>query len=95
VRRRAGRGAPVPTPLVLTVNGERRGEARRVLRPGGLLAAAGTSRFAFTVDGLAAGVFAEPDFEEVVAQALRDGRHLDPGGHGNRSTCAFRDEVPV
>jgi ubiquinone/menaquinone biosynthesis C-methylase UbiE len=64
-------------------------EARRVLRPGGLLAAAGISRFASTVDGLARGHFADPRFETVVEHALRDGRHTNPGRHPGWFTTAY------
>lgn len=65
------------------------GEARRVLRPGGVLAAAGISRFAPTVDGLVAGHFADPRFEEVVERGLRDGRHLNPDRHPRWFTTAY------
>jgi SAM-dependent methyltransferase len=65
------------------------GETRRVLRPGGLLAAAGISRFAPTVDGLVQGVFAVPGFEEIVERSLRDGRHLNPDRHPRWFTTAY------
>jgi ubiquinone/menaquinone biosynthesis C-methylase UbiE len=75
-------------------------EARRVLRPGGLLAAAAISRFASTVDGLARGFFADPRFEAIVERNLRDGRHLNPERHEGWFTTAyfhlpgeFEDEV--
>src|SRR4030095_4093133 len=41
-------------------------EARRVLRPGGVLAAAAISRFASTLDGLLRGYLDEPGFEAIV-----------------------------
>jgi ubiquinone/menaquinone biosynthesis C-methylase UbiE len=53
-------------------------EARRVLRPGGVLAAAAISRFASTFDGLARGFLADPRFEDVVQGDVRDGRHRNP-----------------
>jgi ubiquinone/menaquinone biosynthesis C-methylase UbiE len=53
-------------------------EARRVLRPGGVLAAAAISRFASTIDGLYQGFLAEPAFERIVERNLRDGRHENP-----------------
>jgi ubiquinone/menaquinone biosynthesis C-methylase UbiE len=64
-------------------------EAHRVLRRGGLLAAAAISRFASTVDGLARGHFADPRFEAIVERGLRDGRHLNPERHESWFTTAF------
>jgi ubiquinone/menaquinone biosynthesis C-methylase UbiE len=64
-------------------------EARRVLRPGGLLAAAAISRFAPTVDGLAQGTFAVPGFEEIVERSQRDGRHINPDRHPRWFTTAY------
>lgn len=65
------------------------GEARRILRPSGLLAAAAISRFAPTIDGLLRGRFADPAFEEVVERGLRDGRHLNPARHPEWFTTAY------
>jgi SAM-dependent methyltransferase len=53
-------------------------EARRVLRPGGVVAAAIISRFASTADGLRFGLLDEPGFDEVVEGDLREGAHLVP-----------------
>jgi ubiquinone/menaquinone biosynthesis C-methylase UbiE len=53
-------------------------EARRVLRPGGLLAAAAISRFASTFDGVARGFLADPRFEQVVERDVREGQHRNP-----------------
>jgi SAM-dependent methyltransferase len=53
-------------------------EARRVLRPGGLLAAAGISRFASTLDGLRSGWLVDPAFRANVARALETGVHRNP-----------------
>jgi SAM-dependent methyltransferase len=53
-------------------------EARRVLRPGGLLAAAGISRFASTLDGLRTGWLADPAFRANVAGVLETGVHRNP-----------------
>jgi ubiquinone/menaquinone biosynthesis C-methylase UbiE len=64
-------------------------EARRVLRAGGLLAAAAISRFASTIDGLLRGRFADPAFEQVVERGLRDGRHLNPDRHPGWFTTAY------
>jgi ubiquinone/menaquinone biosynthesis C-methylase UbiE len=53
-------------------------EARRVLRPRGVLAAAAITRFASTIDGLIKGYLANPEFEQIVERNLRDGRHENP-----------------
>jgi SAM-dependent methyltransferase len=64
-------------------------EARRVLRPGGVLAAAGISRFASTCDGLLRGYLDEPGFEAIVERDLRDGQHRNPTGRPEWFTTAF------
>jgi ubiquinone/menaquinone biosynthesis C-methylase UbiE len=49
-------------------------EARRVLRPGGLVLAIAISRYAFLLDGLAAGrLFTEPVRMELVADSVETG----------------------
>jgi ubiquinone/menaquinone biosynthesis C-methylase UbiE len=53
-------------------------QARRVLRPGGVLLAAAVSRFASTFDGLARGVLVDQRFEDIVERDLRDGQHRNP-----------------
>ena len=50
-------------------------EARRVLRPGGVVVGAVISRFASLLDGVAKGYFAEPGFAGLVEGALADGVH--------------------
>ena len=64
-------------------------EARRVLRPGGLLAAAAISRFAATIDGVRRQLLVDPTFEQGVEQSLRDGRHENPGRDPIRFTTAY------
>ena len=64
-------------------------EARRVLRPGGLLAAAAITRFASTLDGVAQGFLLEPGFEEIVERDLADGQHRNPGEHPGWFTTAY------
>jgi len=64
-------------------------EARRVLRPGGLLAVAAISRFASTYDGLGRGFLVEPDFRTIVERDLRDGQHRNPGRHPDWFTSAY------
>ncbi len=53
-------------------------EARRVLRPGGLLFAAGVARFASLLSGVAEGFLADPDFRAIVERDLADGQHRNP-----------------
>ena len=53
-------------------------EARRVLRPGGVLAAAAISRFGATIDGLATEAFRDPGFEAIVEADQRRGHHRNP-----------------
>lgn len=50
-------------------------EARRILKPGGLLLAAGISRFASLIDGLSRGFFRDAAFREIVAADLASGQH--------------------
>jgi len=64
-------------------------EARRVLRPGGLLAAAAISRFASTMDGLFRGFLLEPGFEALVARDVAEGQHRNPDGHPRWFTTAY------
>jgi ubiquinone/menaquinone biosynthesis C-methylase UbiE len=64
-------------------------EARRVLRPGGLLAVAAISRYASTIDGLLRGHMREPAFERIVEGDLRDGRHENPDGRPQWFTTAY------
>ncbi|SHG05112.1 class I SAM-dependent methyltransferase [Streptoalloteichus hindustanus] len=55
-------------------------EATRVVRPGGLVAAATVSRFASLHDGFRSGLLTNGDFREMVARDLADGRHRPPPG---------------
>ena len=64
-------------------------EARRVVRPGGVVVAAAISRFASTVDGLARGRIDEPAFEAMVERALRDGQHRNPTRRPEWFTTAY------
>jgi SAM-dependent methyltransferase len=64
-------------------------EALRVLRPGGLLAAAAIMRFASILDGIAQGFLLEPGFEEIVERDLADGQHRNPDGHPRWFTTAY------
>jgi SAM-dependent methyltransferase len=53
-------------------------EAHRVLRPGGVVAAAVISRFASLLDGLGRGRLLDPGFEPILEGDLEDGRHRNP-----------------
>jgi ubiquinone/menaquinone biosynthesis C-methylase UbiE len=80
--------------------GQALGEARRVLRPGGVLVAAAISRFASTHDGLRTGWLAEPGFEAMVEGDVSEGQHRNPSDRPEWFTTAYfhapdelRDEV--
>jgi len=64
-------------------------EAARVLAPGGVLCAAGISRFASLLDGLRAHVFDDPAFLDIVREDLASGRHLNNTGRIEYFTTAF------
>jgi ubiquinone/menaquinone biosynthesis C-methylase UbiE len=65
------------------------GEARRVLRPGGVAAAAAISRFASLLDGLYGGYLSDPPFSAVVERDLVDGQHRSPPGTPAFTTAFF------
>jgi ubiquinone/menaquinone biosynthesis C-methylase UbiE len=76
------------------------GEARRVVRPGGVVAAAAISRFASLFDGLSRQFLFDPAFRAIVRGDLRHGRHTNPEDRPHWFTTAFfhhpdelRDEV--
>jgi SAM-dependent methyltransferase len=64
-------------------------EARRVLRPGGLVFAAGISRFASLLDGLRGAVFDHDSFARIVERDLADGQHRNETGVTDFFTTAF------
>jgi ubiquinone/menaquinone biosynthesis C-methylase UbiE len=64
-------------------------EAWRVLRPGGVVAAAAITRFASTIDGLLKGYAADPAFERIVEAVLRDGKHANPTRNPGWFTTAY------
>jgi ubiquinone/menaquinone biosynthesis C-methylase UbiE len=66
-------------------------EARRVLKPGGLVAAVGISRFAALFDGLWQGWLSDPLFRAIAQGDLTDGQHRnpDPVGHSQWFTTAY------
>lgn len=65
------------------------GEARRVLKPGGVLAAAAISRFASALDGLWRNFVADPAFRDRVNQTLVDGQHRNPTDDPSYFTTAY------
>jgi ubiquinone/menaquinone biosynthesis C-methylase UbiE len=65
------------------------GEARRVVRPGGVVAVAGISKFASLFDGLARGYLFDPDFVRIVERDLADGQHRNPEDRPHWFTTAF------
>ena len=64
-------------------------EAHRVLKPGGLLAAAAISRFASFIDGMLKGFFNDARFRGIVAGALTSGVHRNTIGGPNYFTTAY------
>jgi ubiquinone/menaquinone biosynthesis C-methylase UbiE len=64
-------------------------EAYRVLRPGGVALAAGISRYASLLAGLATGALDDPAFAAIVERDLSDGRHFNPTGNDAYFTTAF------
>lgn len=67
-------------------------EARRVVRPGGIVAVAAVNRFASLFEGLTHGFLFEPEFRAIVERDLRDlrdGCHENPENHPHWFTTAF------
>jgi ubiquinone/menaquinone biosynthesis C-methylase UbiE len=64
-------------------------EAHRVLRPGGMLWAAGISRFASLFDSLSSGFFDDPAFASILARDLEDGQHRNSTGNPIYFTDAY------
>jgi ubiquinone/menaquinone biosynthesis C-methylase UbiE len=64
-------------------------EAVRVLRPQGVLVAAGISRWASALDGLARDLFRDAAFARIVEHDLRDGQHRNPTGRLDYFTTAY------
>ena len=64
-------------------------EAARVLRPGGVLVAAGISRWASALDGLARELLLDPDFRRIVERDLIDGHHQNPTDRLDYFTTAY------
>jgi len=64
-------------------------EAARVVRPAGLVAVAGVSRFASLLDGFASGHHADARFRAIVERDLADGQHRNPDSVDDWFTTAY------
>ena len=64
-------------------------EARRVLRPRGLLFVAAISNFASMLDGSARGFIKDPGFMKIIRNDLKTGQHRNPTGNPDYFTTAF------
>ena len=64
-------------------------EARRVLKPGGLLFAAAISRFTSAVDGSLRGFIRDSEFMTIIQQDLKNGQHRNPSNKPEYFTTAF------
>jgi len=64
-------------------------EARRVLRPGGIIFAAAINRFASTIAALLEDFIADPQFMPIYEQDMRFGQHRNPTGDPRFFTTAF------
>jgi ubiquinone/menaquinone biosynthesis C-methylase UbiE len=64
-------------------------EANRVLRPGGVLIAAGISRWASALDGLARHLLGDRRFASIVERDVRDGQHRNPTDRLDYFTTAY------
>jgi ubiquinone/menaquinone biosynthesis C-methylase UbiE len=64
-------------------------EARRILKPGGVLFAAVISRFASFIDGLLSGFFQDAAFRKIIADDLASGQHRNPVNHPAYFTTAY------
>jgi SAM-dependent methyltransferase len=64
-------------------------EGLRVLRPGGVLIAAGISRWASALDGLSRELLRDRDFAAIVERDLLDGNHQNPTKRLDYFTTAY------
>lgn len=64
-------------------------EARRVVKPDGLIFAVGISRFTSLCDGLMSGYLDDPAFRAIVEEDLRSGQHRNPSSHAGYFTTAY------
>lgn len=64
-------------------------EARRILKAGGLLIAAGISRYASLIDGVTTGALADARFRQIVIEDLSSGQHRNPTTSPEYFTSAY------
>jgi len=64
-------------------------EAKRVLKPGGVLLAATISRYSPLFEGLWHGYIMDPDFENILKQDLAEGNHSNKANHPMYFTDAY------
>lgn len=64
-------------------------QAASLLKPGGWLFAAGISRWASALDGLARDLLPDPRFARIVEQDLRNGQHRNPTDRLDYFTTAY------
>ena len=64
-------------------------EARRVTRPGGIVAAAVISRYASTFDAFFRGFIDKPGFPALMAEDLKTGQHRNPDADPELFTTAY------
>ncbi len=64
-------------------------EARRVLKPAGVVFAAAITRFASTIDGLYNGFIDHEEFQQIALTDLETGRHVNTGGDPRYFTTAY------
>ena len=64
-------------------------EAKRVLKPGGLLFAAAISRWASALDALAHDYYADAVMRDIVERGVREGQHRNPSPEVNYFTTAY------
>jgi SAM-dependent methyltransferase len=64
-------------------------ETRRVVRPGGVVAAAAISRFASLLDGLKYDRLRDAGFRAIVERDLADGQHRNPDRRPEWFTTAY------
>lgn len=64
-------------------------EARRVLRPDGVVFIVGISRYASLFDGLSSGRLVDAEFEGIARQDLSDGQHRNPDQRPGYFTTAY------
>jgi ubiquinone/menaquinone biosynthesis C-methylase UbiE len=68
-------------------------EARRVVRPGGVVVAVGISRYASLLDGLSRRLIDDPVFRSILDRDLTDGQHRNPTDRIDYFTTTFFHRV--